>query len=330
MVNYNHPRANIAIDVVAAGYLPTDKVLRILLIYRENEKKWALPGHFMRSSTPSPEGFEFGPGAGEDAETVAQAFREALQIKATMGSRSRVERREKKLDFCINYKAPQDNGKPMTDADFTAEEFALQLPIRSAINRDEDRIDKDSNPRRIRVISLPFLTMLKPHLVWADVMAYYECAWVPLDWIIQDNMNNKDYNGLSKLFEKNNGTVIKSPIPRTEAEEYHLAFDHADILASAIIALRQYARCYPCGREILDEHFSMSSLCHLYEVIFDRTIDQANCRKVFIKNDSTDSLLIPTNKKEGPTGRKQSNLLKFNDDIYNQYKQTPIFRFPFF
>ena len=329
---YRHPRPEVAVDVVMFGYLPSDRSMRVLLCYRKDEKKWAFPGHIVRCSPTRDNNDKKYPGEyGPEAETIPQAFREALQFETRFFSRTS----DKVENLGVSqYYIPRDEKKqyPKDPVEFQKDECLAQLPVRSEVRRDKDRV-KDGKPVNKRVISIPILTMASRGQVWDDVNKYDDLAWVPLDWVVKDNLDNPNGqnhdSNLRGLFKDSDGSIIRSTKHRN-SDHYALCFDHVAVLRSGIYAMRQCARCRPIAREMLDKRFRMSDLVRIYEYIFDKEIDVANLRRVFIKEkDNPDNLLIVTDEKEGTgTGRKPSTLVEFNDIQYDEMVETLGFRFP--
>src|SRR5512139_1178039 len=58
-----------------------------------------------------------------------------------------------------------------------------------------------------------------------------------------------------------------------------LAFDHADVLQTALARLRGKLRYQPIGFELLPKKFTLSQLQHLYELVLERELDKRNFRK---------------------------------------------------
>src|SRR5438046_1552150 len=58
-----------------------------------------------------------------------------------------------------------------------------------------------------------------------------------------------------------------------------LAFDHADILATALSRLKGKVRYQPIGFELLPPKFTLSQLQHLYEAVLETPLDKRNFRK---------------------------------------------------
>src|SRR5206468_4717689 len=68
-----------------------------------------------------------------------------------------------------------------------------------------------------------------------------------------------------------------------------LAFDHADILATALARLKAKVRYQPIGFELLPPKFTLSQLQQLYEAVLETDLDKRNFRKKVLSFD----LLVP-------------------------------------
>src|SRR5438876_559217 len=68
-----------------------------------------------------------------------------------------------------------------------------------------------------------------------------------------------------------------------------LAFDHADILATALTRLKGKVRYQPIGFELLPPKFTLSQLQHLYEAVLGSELD----KRTFRKNVLSFGLLVP-------------------------------------
>jgi len=69
----------------------------------------------------------------------------------------------------------------------------------------------------------------------------------------------------------------------TLADIPELAFDHGQILETALTRLKGKVHYQPIGFELLPEKFKLSQLQHLYEVILSRQLDKRNFRKKILK-----------------------------------------------
>jgi 8-oxo-dGTP diphosphatase len=101
-----------------------------------------------------------------------------------------------------------------------------------------------------------------------------------------------------------------SKIPR-------LAFDHADILAAALIRLKGKVRYQPIGFELLPPKFTLSELQHLYEAILETPLDKRNFRKKVLSY----GLLIALKEKQMSGRHRPAQLFRFDADKYEKLKK---------
>src|SRR6266700_5386645 len=96
-----------------------------------------------------------------------------------------------------------------------------------------------------------------------------------------------------------------------------LAFDHANILATALTRLKGKVRYQPIGFELLPPKFTLSQLQHLYEAVLKTDVDKRNFRKKVLSF----GLLIPL-KETQMTGRhRPAQLFCFDADKYVRLKK---------
>jgi 8-oxo-dGTP diphosphatase len=96
-----------------------------------------------------------------------------------------------------------------------------------------------------------------------------------------------------------------------------LAFDHAQILKTALARLQAKVRYEPIGFELLPQKFTLSQLQHLYEAVLGTTLDKRNFRKKVLGLD----LLVPL-KEQQMTGRhRPAQLFRFGTAEYKKLKQ---------
>ena len=96
-----------------------------------------------------------------------------------------------------------------------------------------------------------------------------------------------------------------------------LAFDHDQILQTAIARLRRKIRYEPIGFELLPNQFTLSQLQKLYETVLDRSLDKRNFRKkILLMN-----LLIDTGAVEQGVSHRAAKLYKFDESKYLQLRQ---------
>lgn len=98
-----------------------------------------------------------------------------------------------------------------------------------------------------------------------------------------------------------------------ESELPDLAFDHADIVATARTRLRGKVRWQPIGFELLPEHFTLSALQRLYEAVLGRDLDKRNFRRKALSL----GILEETERLTRGPGRP-ARLYRFDKDAYAQ------------
>ncbi len=97
-----------------------------------------------------------------------------------------------------------------------------------------------------------------------------------------------------------------------------LAFDHEQILQTAIARLRGKIRYEPIGFELLPQNFTLSQLQKLYETVLNRPLDKRNFRKKILGMD----LLVDTGEVESNVAHRAAKLYKFDETRYLQLKQN--------
>ena len=96
-----------------------------------------------------------------------------------------------------------------------------------------------------------------------------------------------------------------------------LAFDHAEILATALVRLKAKVRYQPIGFELLPPKFTLSQLQHLYEAVLATSLDKRNFRKKVLSF----GLLVPL-KETQMTGRhRPAQLFRFDAEEYEKLKK---------
>jgi 8-oxo-dGTP diphosphatase len=96
-----------------------------------------------------------------------------------------------------------------------------------------------------------------------------------------------------------------------------LAFDHAEILATALARLQGKVRYQPIGFELLPPKFTLSQLQHVYEAALETNLDKRNFRKKVLSYD----LLIPLKEKQMTGRHRPAQLFRFNTDKYEKLKK---------
>jgi len=96
-----------------------------------------------------------------------------------------------------------------------------------------------------------------------------------------------------------------------------LAFDHADILRTALSRLQGKVRYQPIGFELLPEKFTLSQLQHLYEAVLGTELDKRNFRKKVLSFG-----LIHALKETQMAGRhRPAQLFRFDQKRYEQLRR---------
>lgn len=93
-----------------------------------------------------------------------------------------------------------------------------------------------------------------------------------------------------------------------------LAFDHDEILATALQRLKNKVRYQPVGFELLPEKFTLSQLQHLYETILEKPLDKRNFRKKISSMD----LLVELDEVEQDVAHRAARLYSFDKEKYEK------------
>ena len=93
-----------------------------------------------------------------------------------------------------------------------------------------------------------------------------------------------------------------------------LAFDHADILATALARLKGKVRYQPIGFELLSREFTLSQLQHLYEAVLGEDLDKRNFRKKVLGY----GLLAPSKEKQLQGRHRPAQLFQFDTAKYEK------------
>lgn len=92
-----------------------------------------------------------------------------------------------------------------------------------------------------------------------------------------------------------------------------IAFDHAEIIETAIQRLRGKLSYEPIGFELLDDKFPFSDLQNLYETIKGHELDRRNFKKKFISLQILEELREKTGGKGRPGSLYRFNLKKYKE-----------------
>lgn len=96
-----------------------------------------------------------------------------------------------------------------------------------------------------------------------------------------------------------------------------LAFDHADILATALARLKGKVRYQPIGFELLPPKFTLSQLQHLYETVLEADLDKRNFRKKVLDF----GLLVPLKETLMAGRHRPAQLFRFDADKYEKLRK---------
>ncbi|MGL4609116.1 MAG: NUDIX hydrolase, partial [Trueperaceae bacterium] len=80
--------------------------------------------------------------------------------------------------------------------------------------------------------------------------------------------------------DKKDAVTVKDPVKKDGAKKTHvLAFDHAEILATAIKRIRGKLEYAPLGFELLPKQFTLRQLQEVHETILDRALNKDSFRR---------------------------------------------------
>jgi 8-oxo-dGTP diphosphatase len=96
-----------------------------------------------------------------------------------------------------------------------------------------------------------------------------------------------------------------------------LAFDHSDILETALDRLRGKVRYEPIGFELLPEKFTLSQLQHLYEAVLHTELDKRNFRKKILSM----GLLLSLKEQARTGAHRPAQLFRFDTRKYAALKR---------
>jgi 8-oxo-dGTP diphosphatase len=97
-----------------------------------------------------------------------------------------------------------------------------------------------------------------------------------------------------------------------------LAFDHAQIVATARQRLKGKVRYEPIGFELLPKKFTLTQLQKLYETVLETPLDKRNFRKKILNM----GLLLELNETQKDVAHRAARLYQFDEQKYQQLKQT--------
>ena len=139
-----------------------------------------------------------------------------------------------------------------------------------------------SLPNQIdRIVTIAYLALLKIDRKYARLSHKYEATWVPVK------------------------------------EVKELAFDHNQILMSALSYIQQYVEMSPAVLfDLLPRKFTAAQLRRVYEIVYDRVFDVRN----FHKRISLMKYVVPLDEKEQGVSHRAARYYRFDRVIYNQMR----------
>ncbi|SEM22486.1 8-oxo-dGTP diphosphatase [Stigmatella aurantiaca] len=97
-----------------------------------------------------------------------------------------------------------------------------------------------------------------------------------------------------------------------------LAFDHAEVLTTALQRLKGKVRYQPIGFELLPPKFTLTQLQRLYETVLERQLDKRNFRKKILAMD----LLEELDEVEQDVSHRAARLYRFDHRKYKQLEKA--------
>lgn len=93
-----------------------------------------------------------------------------------------------------------------------------------------------------------------------------------------------------------------------------LAFDHDQVVATALARLKGKVRYQPIGFELLPARFTLSQLQRLYEIVLERPLDKRNFRKKILGM----GLLTETDEIQKDVAHRAARLYRFDEERYRK------------
>lgn len=112
----------------------------------------------------------------------------------------------------------------------------------------------------------------------------------------------------------NGGSDASNAAWFSTADTPSLAFDHEDILHTALQRLKGKVTYQPIGFELLPGKFTLSQLQHLYEVILETKLDKRNFRRKMLGMD----LLEETDEIQKDVSHRAARLYRFDKEKYER------------
>jgi hypothetical protein len=188
------------------------------------------------------------------------------------------------------------------------------------IQSDED-IDNSAS-RVLKELTGLGNIFLKPFKVFGRpdrINAHYEdMQWLQrTSGLAVDRVVSVAYYSLIKLNSTSSNQVVMEGASWFDINQMpSLAFDHAEIIADALVQIQRELRFEPLVFELLPKKFTLRQLQTLYEVILNKTFDNRNFRKKI----SRWPFLIDLDEKQEKVPHKPASFYKFDRKIYEKVR----------
>jgi 8-oxo-dGTP diphosphatase len=120
------------------------------------------------------------------------------------------------------------------------------------------------------------------------------------------------------------GTDAKGAAWFAASDLPRLAFDHAEILSTALRRLKGKVRYEPVGFELLPPKFTLTQLQKLYEIILERPLDKRNFRKKVLKLAEETGILVELDEVQQDVAHRAARLWRFDEEKYRRMKRKGI------
>ena len=97
-----------------------------------------------------------------------------------------------------------------------------------------------------------------------------------------------------------------------------LIFDHNEMMATALLKLRNKAQTQPIGFALLPQKFTLPELHQLYESIYGEELDKRNFNRRILSS----GLLRKLDEKQKGTSKKGAFFYVFDEDKYHEYEEA--------
>lgn len=154
---------------------------------------------------------------------------------------------------------------------------------------------------RTRVISIAYMALLNTNPILCATHDAIMADWFEVQYEVLEN--NKQ-----KLILKNETDTLEAELSAEGFCAKGIAFDHAKIITHALERLRGKIEYRPIALNLLPEHFTLTHLQQVYEIILDKKLLVANFRRKIA------GLVIETDNYTENAGHRPSKLYKRRDE----------------